>query len=214
MTPRGARLAAVTGLLATAAAALSALAPSLPAGLATAVASRLVLPELLAGLAVAALLAAPAFTADEEGRPAEDPASWLCLLAGMPAATALAVEAGRAPGDLLAAGTLLGACALAAGSYLRFDPAGRRGTAWAALAVTLLAALPIAAWGVADLAGWEPAAEAFRFSPLLAARTSVGGTLADVAPAALLLVALSAVLRLAAPARGETSATPSPAEPA
>ncbi|MCK6481760.1 MAG: hypothetical protein L6R43_16935, partial [Planctomycetes bacterium] len=56
MTPRAARLLAATAVMAWCAAALSFLAPSLPAGLAAACAPELVARELLAFLAAAALL--------------------------------------------------------------------------------------------------------------------------------------------------------------
>ncbi len=200
MTRRGARLVLAAGGLAFAAAALSWSAPSLPAGLAAACAPELVLRELLAALAAFVLLVAPSFLADEPGRPAECHDGLLAALAAAAAAVALAAAGGLDPPDLLPAGALLLACDLAASSYLRIDPAGRRGTLFAAAAAALLAGIPIAAYGLAEFGGWEGAAAAFRASPLLAIRDVAGGW-AAVGPAALVLVSAAAVLRSGAALR-------------
>jgi hypothetical protein len=197
VTGRGARLVLCAAGLAWGAAALATFAPRLPEGLAAACAPGLVARELLAGLTVMVLLAAPAFLADEPGRGAEEHAGLLCVLAAAPAAVALWASGGGAPADLLPALGLLGACDLAASSYLRSDPGGKRGIAYAAAAVALLAALPVAAYGIAEFAGGAWAEGAFRLSPLLAIRDPGRGW-AGVGPAALLLVAAAAVLRFGA----------------
>ena len=196
MTSRGARLVLATAGLAFCAAALSWLAPSLPAGLAAACAPDLVLRELLAGMTVLVLLVGPSFLADEPARPAECHDGLLASLVAAPAAVALAAAGGIDPADLLPPAALLLACDLAASSYLRIDPSGRRGILFAASAAALLAGIPIAAYGLAEFGGWEGASAAFRASPLLAVRDVSGGWGA-VGPAALVLVAAAAVLRFA-----------------
>ena len=197
MTSRGARLVLAAAGLSFGAAALSWAAPALPEGLGAACAPDLVLRELLAGLAVFALLVAPSFLADEPGRPAECHDGLLAALAAAPAAVALAAAGGIEPADLLPAAVLVGACDLAASSYLRLDPPGKRGIAWAAGAAALLVGLPIAAYGIAEFGGWPGAAGAFRLSPLLAARDTAGG-FAAAGPAILLLVGAAALLRFGA----------------
>jgi hypothetical protein len=196
VTGRGARLVLATAGLSLGAAALAAAAPSLPEGLAAACAPDLVLRELLAGLAVLVLLVAPSFAADDPARGPEDHGGLLAALAAVPAAVALAAAGGLAPASLLPAGALLLACDAAASAFLRLDPAGRRGPLFAGAAAALLAGIPVAAYGLAELGGWEGAAAGFRVSPLLAARDVAGGWGA-VGPAALLLVAVAAVLRFA-----------------
>ncbi len=196
MTGRAARLVVATAGLAWCAAALAALAPTLPEGLAAACSPELVLRELLAGLAVVALLLGPAFAADDPERGPEEHGGLLAALTAAPAAVALAAAGGLSPADLLPAAALLVACDLAGSSYLRLDPAGRRGTLYAGAAAALLAGVPVAAYGLAEFGGWEGAAAGFRVSPLLAARDIAGGWTA-AAPAALLLVAVAALLRAA-----------------
>lgn len=196
MTRRGARLVLATAALAWAAAGLAALAPALPEGLAVACAPDLVLKELLAGAAVLVLLVGPAFAADDPERGPEEHGGILAALTIVPAAVALAASGGVDPSALLPAAALLLACDAAASSFLRLDPAGRRGTWFAAAAAALLAGIPVAAYGLAELGGWEGAAAAFRASPLLAIRDVAGGWPA-IGPAALLLVAIAAVLRFA-----------------
>jgi hypothetical protein len=197
VTRRGARLVLATAALAWAAAALAALAPSLPEGLAAACAPELVLKELLAGAAVLVLLVGPAFAADDPERGPEEHGGLVAALTIVPAAVALAASGGLDPVALLPAAALLVACDAAASAFLRLDPSGRRGTWFAAAAAALLAGIPIAAYGLAELGGWEGASEAFRASPLLAIRDVAGGW-PGVGPAALLLVAIAAVLRFAA----------------
>jgi hypothetical protein len=145
---------------------------------------------------VVALLIGPAFAADDPERGSEDHGGLLAALTAAPAAVALAAAGGRAPADLLPAAALVLACDLAGSSYLRLDPAGRRGGLYAGAAAALLAGIPVAAYGLAEFCGWEGAAAGFRTSPLLAARDLAGGWPA-AAPAALLLVAAAALLRLA-----------------
>ena len=199
MTGRGARVVLAAAALALAAAALAWAAPFLPEGLAAAAAPRLVAREALAGLAVLVLLGVPACLADEPGRPAEVHAGRLALLAAMPPIVALFAAAGGSPAALLPPAAVLIACDLAASSYLRADPAGRGAVAWSAGAAALLGGLPIAAWAIADLGGFDGADALLRFCPLLAVRDLDGGW-AAAAPSALLLVAAATALRLRAPA--------------
>ncbi len=196
MTSRGARLVLAVAGLAWGAAWLAFLAPALPEGLAAACAPGPVAREVMAGLAVAALLLGPAFVADEPGRPREDHSGLLAALAAAPAALALVLAGGAPASVLLPPAVVVLSCDLAASSWLRLDPRGQGTTAFAASAVALLAGLPIVAWGLADLGGWEPASLAFRFSPLLAAREFASGWPA-AAPSCLCLLAASTALRLA-----------------
>ena len=199
MTGRGARVVLAAAALALAAAALAWAAPLLPEGLAAAAAPRLVAREALAGLAVLVLLGVPACLADEPGRPAEVHAGRLALVAAMPPIVALVAASGGSPAALLPPAAVLLACDLAASSYLRAAPSGRGSVAWSAGAAALLGGLPIAAWAIADLGGFDGADGLLRFCPLLAVRDFDGGW-AAAAPSALLLVAAATALRLRAPA--------------
>ncbi len=207
MTARAARLVAATAALALGAAALATFAPALPEGLAAACAPGLVLRELLAGLTVVVLLLGPALSTDDPERASGGSGGLLAALTAAPAAVALAAAGGIAPVDLLPAASLLLACHFAGAAYLRVDPAGRRGAIYGGAAAALLAGLPVAAYGLAELGGCQGAAAGFRISPLLAIREVAGGWPA-AGPAALLLVAILFLLAFPATARAAPGEPP------
>ncbi len=211
MTRRAARLVAAAALLALGAAALATFADRLQAGLEASLASDLVVKEVLAGLAILVAVLVPAFLADEPDRPAESHAGLLCLFAALPAVVALAGAGGIGLADLLPAAAILVGCDLLASSYLRADPEGRRATVFGAAAAGLLAGLPILCWALADLGGIDAADGWAMLSPVLAVREAVqadGSGWAKAGPSILLLIALSAGLRLLVLLRPRKSAVP------
>ncbi|MHC4922553.1 MAG: hypothetical protein ACYTG4_00530 [Planctomycetota bacterium] len=199
MTRRAARLVAAAALLALGAAALATFADRFQPGLEDALASNLVVKEVLAGLAILVAVLVPAFLADESERPAESHAGLLCLFAAAPAVVALAGAGGIGVPDLLPAAGVIVACDLLASSYMRADHEGKRATTYSAAAVGLLAGLPILCWALADLGGIDAADNWAMLSPVLAVREAVqadGTGWAKAGPCILLLVALSMGLRL------------------